>query len=360
LAGGDARPVFESNGERIGELAVLKDGKGLLINKTDDVSKLQQIFYVSLPDGREQRITNDLNSYQGVSVSSDGSAIAATQNSTARDIWTGRDAESLRRITTESNVFSNAAFTPDGRIVYDALDNNRPQIWIMNGDGTNAQQLTSNDSFNSEPQVSPDGRFIVFTSDRTGESKIWRMNIDGSSPTLLTNVSGPAFSPVIAPDSSTVWFQWNRENTRVLGKIPLNGGAAVEQTPAFGDNLWAISPDGKQVALGFFDTQSNQFKVRVRPVDLEEPSKILNIPASYILHWTADGKNLLYRSIDTTPEMFAILWKQPLDGGEPKQFLSVKPDRIVDISQSADGKQLLIVRSKSLSDAVMLTKITGD
>ena len=58
--------------------------------------------------------------------------------------------------------------------------------------------------------------------------------------------------------------------------------------------------------------------------------------------------------------MFAILWIQPAEGGEPKQFLSVKPDRIANISQSADGKQMLIIRSKNLSDAVMLSKIPTD
>jgi len=359
-AGSNERLILDAEGQRIGELAVLRNGKGILINKTDDVSKLQQLFYVSLPDGKQQRITNDLNSYQGVGVSDDGNMIATTQNHTARDIWAGKDAENLRRVTDESNVFSNAAFTPDGQIVYDALDNNRPNIRIMNADGTNAQQLTPNESFNQEPQVSPDGRFIVFTSDRTGESKIWRMNTDGSNPTLLTNVSGPAYAPVIAPDSSTVWFQWNKDNKQVLGKIPLTGGEAIEQQPSFGENLWAISPDGKQLAVAFFDAPTNQFKVRVRPIEAEEPSKIFNIPASYILKWTADGKNLLYRSIDTTPEMFAILWIQPVEGGAPKQFLSVKPDRISNIAQSADGKQLLVIRSKSLSDAVMLTKISNE
>jgi serine/threonine protein kinase/Tol biopolymer transport system component len=356
VAGGAERVILDSGGKRIGELAVLKNGKGILINRTDEISNLQQLYFVSLPDGAEQRITNDLNSYQGISVSSDGKTLAATQNLTSRDIWVGTSPDALRRVTAESNVFSNAAFAPDGRIVYDALDNNRPDIWIMNADGTGAQQLTPNDSFNSEPQVTPDGRFIVFSSDRTGESKIWRMNTDGSNPQLLTNVAGPAFSPVVAPDANTVYFQWIRDNQRVFGKIPITGGEAQEQAP-FGENLWAISPDGKQVAAVFFDAPGNQFKVRVRPIDAEEPAKIFNIPASFILEWTADGKNLLYRSIDTTPEMFSIVWLQPIEGGEPRRFLSVKPDRVTNLAQTADGKQILIVRSKTTTDAVMLTKI---
>jgi eukaryotic-like serine/threonine-protein kinase len=355
-AAGAERTILTTNGERIGELAVLKNGKGVLINKSDDASKLQQLFYVSLPDGKQQRITNDLNTYHGIGVSADGDKIVATQNSTAKDIWVaGKDAENLRQLTTEANVYTNAVFTPDGRIVYDALDNNRPDIWIMNADGGDRQQLTPGGAFNLEPQVSPDGRFIVFTSDRTGENKIWRMNLDGSNPVQLTNVAGGAFAPVISPDSQTVWFQWNRNNKQVLAKVPLAGGEVTEQQPSFGDNLWALSPDGKQLASVFFDAADNQFKVRVRPLDAEQPSKIFNIAATNLLKWTADGKNLLYRSLEPNPEMLSTVWLQSLTGGAPRQFLSVKPDRVFNLSQSADGKQTLIVRTKISTGVVMLS-----
>ncbi|NJM54212.1 MAG: DUF5050 domain-containing protein, partial [Blastocatellia bacterium] len=204
-----------------------------MINKFDASSKLHQLFYVSLSDGKLQRITNDLNSYQGISISDDGKTIVATQNHSARDIWIKKTVKSAK-LTKESNVQSNAVFTPDGRIVYDATDNNRPQIWIMNADGSSPQQLTSGESYNQEPQVSPDGRYIFFTSDRTGENKIWRMNIDGTNPTLFTNINGSAFAPIISANANTIWFQWNRENKQTLAKIPLTGGEVTEQQLNFG------------------------------------------------------------------------------------------------------------------------------
>jgi serine/threonine protein kinase len=356
--GGSERKILETGGERIGELAVLKNGKGILINRTDEISKLQQLYYVSLSDGKQQRITNDLNSYHGIGVSDDGNTIVATQNHTTKDIWLAKEGEELRKLTTESNAYTTATFTPDGRIVYDALDNNRPSIWIMSADGSNRQQLTANESYDYEPQVSPDGRFIVFTSSRSGESKVWRMNIDGSNPTLLTNVSGATFGPVISPDSSTVWFRWHKSETQtVLAKIPLAGGEISEQQPSFGEHRWTISPDGKQVALVFYDEQSRQYKVRVRPVDAEEPAKIFNISPTFVLTWTADGKNLLYRSLEPNPEIHSLVWKHPLTDGGPVQFLSVKPDSVSYLSQTADGKQTLIIRNKIITDAVMLTKI---
>ena len=355
--GGAERKVIETGEERIGEIAVLKNGQGLIINKYDRASRLNQLYYISLPDGKEQRITNDLNSYHGVGISDDGNTIVSAQNLTTKDIWIVKDGENPRKLTTESNVNTNAVFTPDGRIVYDALDHDiRPEIWIMNADGSNPLQLTQNDSFNFEPQVTPDGQFIVFTSDRTGESKIWRMNLDGSNPTLLTNIDGAGVSPIVSPDSQIVYFWRLKDDKRFFAKVPVTGGEVIEQT-AFGESLWAISPDGKQVALVFLDKATNQYKIRVRPVDAEEPSKVFNIPAAYFLKWTPDGKNLLYRSLEATPEMLSNVWMQSLAGGEPKQFLSVKPDRISNLSQSTDGKQTLFIRTKTMTDAVMLSKI---
>jgi Tol biopolymer transport system component len=226
----------------------------------------------------------------------------------------------------------------------------------MNGDGTGAQQLTPMDSLDYEPQVSPDGRFIVFTSERTGEWKIWRMNIDGSNSQLLTPVNGAAFGAVITPDGKDVLFQWIKDNKRVWGKVPLAGGEISEQ-PLISNSFMSISPDGKQVAYATRDETDNLRKVCIHPIDRGEPKTCLNISPIEFMIWAKDGQGLLYRSVESSPESNSTVWLQSLTGGEPKPFLSVKPDSVFKISQSADGKQTAVVRGKLLTDAVMLSKI---
>jgi serine/threonine protein kinase/WD40 repeat protein len=360
--GGQERVIVPARKPRISEIAVLKDGKGLLMNATDTVSNLPQLFHVSIADGKETRVTNDLNAYFGISVSDDAATVVTAQRSFAKDIWiypASENAHEERKLSTESNIYSNAVWTPDGRIVYDAVDNNRPQIWIMNGDGSDAQQLTSGNSFDYEPQVSPDGRFIVFTSDRSGERKIWRMNIDGSSPQLLAPAEGVGYAPVITPDGRTVLFSWRKQSQRVLGKVPLGGGETLEQKP-FSETLSAISPDGRQVAFAFYDEREKSYKVGVRPFDADEPTNIFNVAPANFLLWKADGKGLLYRALESSPESIYTIWLQPIAGGEPKSFLSVKPDSVFNVSLSKDGKQAAVVRGKLLSDAVMFTKVRSD
>ena len=183
------------------------------------------------------------------------------------------------------------------------------------------------------------------------------MNIDGSSPQLLTNVEGTASSPIITPDTNTVLFAWVKNDQLVSGKIPLGGGAIAEQ-PHFTRNHWMLSPDGKQIAFAFYDEPAKRYKVRVRPLETEEPSPIFDISPTNFLVWTADGKHLLYRKLGPSQASNSTIWMQAVSGGEPKSFLSVKPDSVYNLSQSGDGKQTAVVRGKLLTDAVMLTKIT--
>ncbi len=56
----------------------------------------------------------------------------------------------------------------------------------MNADGSDQRQLTFDDANYSAPSITPDGRTIVFLSDRQGPVNIWKCDFDGSNPRQLT------------------------------------------------------------------------------------------------------------------------------------------------------------------------------
>ena len=69
-----------------------------------------------------------------------------------------------------------------------------------------SRQLTSNGQRNYAPAVSPDNRYVVFHSNRSGVFQIWRIDRDGASPKQLT-FGGESTWPTITTDSKWVVYQ---------------------------------------------------------------------------------------------------------------------------------------------------------
>jgi Tol biopolymer transport system component len=80
-------------------------------------------------------------------------------------------------------------------------------IWVMNADGSQQQNLTQNDAWDDQPQWSPDGGKIAFTSDRDGTPAIYIMRTDGSGARKLVQDPGLNMAfPTWSPDSSRIAF----------------------------------------------------------------------------------------------------------------------------------------------------------
>jgi serine/threonine protein kinase len=355
--GGDESQLLRQRA-RISELAVLERANGLLVNATDPAANRRQLYYVSLPGGRMTRITNDVNSYVGVSVDRDGRNIVTAQRSEENRVWVGEpDFSGLKQITREPIAHQGVTWSPDGRIVYDGFDNNRMHIWIADADGRNALQLTPHDSDNSEPHVSGDGRYIVFTSSRAGFNQIWRMDIDGGNQRLLADVPGITQYPRFEADGETVVFRWFNEGSAPLGRVSVRGGQArgIDGLPRSIAYYWAASPDGKRYAYTATDPATNRMYVIVKNVGSTDPGVRLDITPWRIFKWLPDSSAILYqeRIEGPNPEMsvYSIDPAKP----QPKLLYSSEPEDIIDVTFSRDAMKVALVRGRSITDAVMLS-----
>ena len=71
------------------------------------------------------------------------------------------------------------------------------EIWVTDRGSWPARQITKNTwEWDKHPSWSPDGRQIVFSSNRSGRQQIWMMNADGSEPRPLTGPEFDAWDPV--------------------------------------------------------------------------------------------------------------------------------------------------------------------
>ncbi len=99
----------------------------------------------------------------------------------------------------QSSMAYQPAWSPtQARIAFVSDDSGTEEIWAINHNRTDLQQLTRDDpvALDGHPSWSPDGSQIVFWSDRTGNRQIWVMNADGSNPRLLHQNSFNDWDPV--------------------------------------------------------------------------------------------------------------------------------------------------------------------
>ena len=351
LATGDWRAVAG--------LSWLTDGSGLLINAFYRYSMgVNQIWHVSYHRGEVRRITNDATDYEGLSLTADSSVVAVTQRLSTDNLWMmpyGDTSQARPLATSGAGVYSGVCLTPDGRMIYARSGKDRSDIWLMSLDGSNQQQLTVNSGINGFPSISPDGRHVIFMSDRSGAASIWRMDIDGRNPKqILTEMD--SILPIYSPDGQWVIFQSRDLNKLGWWRMPADGGEPV-QILGFGERYVAISPDGKFLAYTYSDAKANPpLGIAIVPFEGGEPLRRFAIPVEGSgdwgpLKWSRDGSVLLY--VHTTANT-ANLWSQPLDGSPPKPVTDFKTDKISWFDLSPDGKQLACIKGLEISDVVLI------
>src|SRR5258706_1014212 len=127
--------------------------------------------------------------------------------------------ENARKVefTTDEGTWMNVDVSPDGRtILFDILGD----LYRVGIAGGKAERITSGPAFDYAARYAPDGKMIVFCSDRGGTLNLWLANADGSSPRALTEEKDSVFSsPSWTPDGSYVLAR--REETSKAGIPPV-------------------------------------------------------------------------------------------------------------------------------------------
>ncbi|MET0754245.1 MAG: protein kinase [Pyrinomonadaceae bacterium] len=344
---------------RVSGIAWLPDSSGLILSGRDLETKLSQLWLVTYPEGKIKRITNDLNSYLGVSLTADGRTISSIQYERLSNIWSGarEDGSLARQITFDKDKdegMSGIALAPDGKIVYTAKITGTLDLWTINADGSGKRQLTFKARSNFSPVVSPDNRYVVFVSDRSGSSSIWRMDLDGSNPKQLTDSPGIAALPAFSPDGKWIIYQFsNTGNKTNVWKVNIEGGAPLQLTDVYSGKP-VISPDGEFFACYYQAAADSQIKIAVIPFSGGQPSRIFDLPLvvkSPLFRWTADGRGLIY--VDNHNQTYN-LWSQSLDNIPPKQLTDFKSEEIFRFDSAINGKNFALARGHENSDVILI------
>ena len=247
------------------------------------------------------------------------------------DIWLmDPDGSNLVQLTTDSwdDLFPD--WSPDSeRIVYTNWNGTNADIWVMDADGGNQTQLTTNASGDFNPVWSPDGTRIAFNSRRDGgDSDIWVMDADGGNKIqLTTNVSDDRTS-TWSPDGSKMVFSTDRNVSHDIWVMDADGSNKTQIQSFPGYDLFPVwSPDGSKIA--FMTRRSGEHDIWTMNPDGSNQTQLTTHPEEDgSPSWSPDSSRIVYYSLLAGS---TDIWIMDADGSNGTQVtvhpaLDVNPD----------------------------------
>ena len=161
------------------------------------------LWLIDVKTGEETQLTDTPAAWDSTpSFAADGNSVVFESNrdGPGTDVYRlDLRTQKVARLTSEPGNDLEAKESPDGRhIVFGSERDGDYEIYVMDADGGNVRQLTRNGADDRCGHWSPDGSHISFYSERDGDREIYVMRADGSEVRRLTNSPGNDEVPVWA------------------------------------------------------------------------------------------------------------------------------------------------------------------
>jgi serine/threonine protein kinase len=209
-----------------------------------------------------------------------------------------------------------------GQVAFVSDRTGKPQIYLINLDGTGEVQLTNLLEGACQPAWTPDGTQLVFTSpcsssrDTYQGSSMWLIDVGADSatsdPLQLPTAPGGDYDPAISPDGERIAFTSMRGNRKQVWVMNLDG---TDLTRLSAEIAWdsepAWSPTGDQIA--FSTTRGGVVEIWIMSVvggDDTRFSRAAGLYEDSHADWSSDGRAIVFeRSVGNVPRIYMSLFE---------------------------------------------------
>jgi len=333
------------------EQTLIKDPPGRqVVSWSPDESKIIYIksgepgrSYVSNADGSGETLLPG----RGGEWSSDSKMLVYMQRVSGDnfDIFTySIESGKITNITNSPAFDADPSFSPDGRtVVFDSDRDGNQEIYAVNIDGSGLRRLTFDPAGDNHPAYSPDGTQIIFTSGRDNENAdVFVMNTDGSNPVNLTKwdkTNETAGVGSWSPDGTGIAFFSDRngkDDIYVMSAETIRSRVVLAE-PDHDLRVPSFSPDGRRIAYSREDPDKSG-ELRILDLDtkrstLVKKTELAVTPAA----WSPSGEFLAFHDrVSGNSEIFKVR----LDGSD-RTRLTTDPAPDTGPSWSADGSKIV-------------------
>ena len=304
-----------------------------------------QLWYIGYPDGERRRLSSDVSQYHFVSSSTDGKTIAARRTQRAAEMWqvpSDGEPKDMKQVTTGKENLSGIGASTDGTLVFVAPQEDSSTVWAVKTAG-------------GRTSIAPKGTAVVFHRFIRGQDAtaftaygpdlvghIHRINVDGSNAKQLTRGNGEDLIAV-TPDGKYMVYN-TPQAFRTLMVLPTDGsGSPRTLVTDYIDGL-IFSKESKLMSYNRLDaTQKQVLSVRT-VVSFSDGKVISTFPSRPACEFTPDGAGFTYvRSASKPPASPApaAVIRTDLNGGSPVTLFEMADTRI-DVQRWVDDKTLII------------------
>jgi eukaryotic-like serine/threonine-protein kinase len=268
------------------------------------------------------------------------------------------------RLTTGLNA-STISLTADGRRLAYSTFTQVSNVWALavpKGDPVSsrtARPVTSGNQLVESFDVSPDGKWLAFDSDRNGNQDIFRKPLPDGPEEQLTSDPGDDFQPSFSRDGRYIGFHAFRSGSRDLFVMPASGGeqrAVVANPGQDRDAGW--SPDGRRMSFASDITGRSEVYTIARQGDGWAKPIRLTRDGGIFPFWSPDGRYIMF-AWTSGAELV------PADGGEARPFplagpLAGKQVEAYAYSWAPDGRHAFMVFSSDTAPYQTLWSVPVD
>ncbi len=265
--------------------------------------------------------------------------------------------------TRSNSIDRQPAVSPDGEwIVYSSDRGGNLDIWAVSRKTGETHRLTDDPKQDWDPQFTPDGKHLLWSSNRSGHFEIWMANADGSYPKQISNDGYDAENPTQARDGS---IYYSSVNPAKVGIWQLRLDGTSRQLVKGNVFQPEVSPDGEYVAYHTTESDNETVHVlRVADLKVADFAKGIGVRQNVVIgrpRWTADGKSIVFTAsrdgkIGLLQQEFDFerdtqSTQKPLagfDDGTRPESQGITPDGSLLISEVDDLNTLTMVRGLPL------------